>query len=170
MHDALQLTVEMNEWTWNLFKKAIEDLTPEESGWRQVPHANTINDILRHLRVEAQWHLMSLEHNKHVSVDQLASSLPLDFERNTKELDDLYTRFIAALRKTTLAALQHQTVLAYSVPGGPSYPSNLLSFHQAVHLAIHLGQIRSIRNLYRKTRGEPARFFPNNPTFPAGAS
>ena len=34
------------------------------------------------------------------------------------------------------------------------------------HLAMHCGQIRSIRNLYRKTRGEPLRFFPDNPTFP----
>jgi len=34
------------------------------------------------------------------------------------------------------------------------------------HMATHLGQIRTIRNLYRKTRGEPARFFPENPTYP----
>ena len=27
-------------------------------------------------------------------------------------------------------------------------------------------EFERIRNLYRKTRGEPARFFPENPTFP----
>ena len=32
---------------------------------------------------------------------------------------------------------------------------------------MHCGQIQTIRNLYRKTRGEPARFFPENPTYPA---
>ena len=31
---------------------------------------------------------------------------------------------------------------------------------------MHWGQVRTLRNLYRKTRGEPARFFPDNPTFP----
>jgi hypothetical protein len=44
----------------------------------------------------------------------------------------------------------------------------MLAYHQATHLAYHTGQIRSIRNLYRKIRGEPARFFPENPTFPRG--
>ena len=42
----------------------------------------------------------------------------------------------------------------------------MLAYHQATHLARHTGQIRTIRNLYRKTRGEPARFFPDNPTYP----
>jgi hypothetical protein len=37
-----------------------------------------------------------------------------------------------------------------------------------MHLAMHWGQINTIRNLYRKTRGEPARLFPDNPTFPRG--
>jgi hypothetical protein len=32
---------------------------------------------------------------------------------------------------------------------------------------MHWGQVRALRNLYRKSRGEPARFFPDNPTFPA---
>lgn len=39
-------------------------------------------------------------------------------------------------------------------------------FHQALHLAGHTAQISTIRNLYRKTRGEPALFFPDNPTYP----
>jgi hypothetical protein len=29
------------------------------------------------------------------------------------------------------------------------------------------GQIRSLRNLYRTSRGEQVLFFPDNPTFPA---
>lgn len=171
MDEALELVTEMNEWTWNLFKDALEDVTLEEINWRQLPQANTINSILKHLRVEAQWHLASLEQGKQSpyqdteSIRQLADSTPLDFERNLKELEELYARFIVALRRTTLAALRQQTVLAYGFPSGASHPAHLLSFHQAVHLAMHLGQIRTIRNLYRKTRGEPGRFFPDNPTF-----
>jgi hypothetical protein len=33
------------------------------------------------------------------------------------------------------------------------------------HLATHRGQIRTIRNLYRRARGEPGLFLPQNPTF-----
>ena len=83
------------------------------------------------------------------------------------ELEELNGRFIAALRGTTLAALQQQSVLAQVFPGGAPYAADLLSFRQAVHLAMHWGQIRTIRNLYRRTQSEPSRFFPDNPTFPA---
>ncbi|MGH8072424.1 MAG: DinB family protein [Candidatus Entotheonellia bacterium] len=172
MDEALELVIEMNEWTWKRFKDDLQDVTPEEIDWRPLPQANTLNAILKHLRVEAQWSLVSLEHGEQspyqdtASVQQLTDSIPLDFERNLKELEELYTRFIAALRRATLAALKQQTVLAQVFPGGAPHPAYLLSFRQAVHLSIHWGQIRTIRNLYRKMRGEPGRFFPDNPTFP----
>ncbi|HXH13806.1 MAG TPA: DinB family protein [Alphaproteobacteria bacterium] len=172
MDEALQLVIEMNEWTWNRFKADLSDVTPEETDWRPLPQANTINAILKHLRVEAEWSLMSLEHGQQspyrdtASVEQLTASIPLDFARNLRELDELYTRFIAALRSTTLAALQEQTVLDQVFPGGTPHSAHLLSFRQPLHLALHWGQIRTIRNLYRKTRGEPGRYFPENPTFP----
>jgi hypothetical protein len=71
------------------------------------------------------------------------------------------------LGKTTLPGLKKQTLNAYrNFSDGMSRPEHLLGFHQAMHLATHLGQIRSIRNLYRKTRGKPALFFPENPIFP----
>ncbi len=35
-----------------------------------------------------------------------------------------------------------------------------------LHLAMHRGQIRTLRNLYRKTSGKPGLFFPHNLTFP----
>jgi Protein of unknown function (DUF664) len=171
MDEALQLVIEMNEWTWKRFKDDLEEVTPEEVNWRPLPQANTINAILKHLRVEAEWYVVSLERGERspyqsaASVQQLTDSVPLDFERNLRELEALYTRFIAALRGMTLAALQQQTVLAQVFPGGAPYPAHLLSFRQAQHLAMHWGQIRTLRNLYRKTRGEPGRFFPDNPTF-----
>ena len=173
MDQALELVIDMNEWTWKRFKDDLKDVTPEEIDWRPLPQANTINAIVKHLRVEAQWYLVSLEHGERspyhdaASVQRLTDSIPLDYVRNLEEIEELYTRFIEALRGTTLAALQQQTVLAQVFPGGTPYPADLMSFRQAVHLAIHWGQIRTIRNLYRKTRGEPGRFFPGNPTFPA---
>jgi len=177
MDEALQLVIEMHEVIWNRFKNDLKDAAQEEINWRPLPEANTINLILRHLRIEAEWHLASLEHGEKMpsqvtpSLQQRIDSVPLDFERNLKELEELYARFVAALRRMTLADLQQQTALAYrDFPGEASLPAHLLSFHQAVHLARHWGQICSIRNLYRKTRGEPARFFPDNPSFPTGPS
>jgi hypothetical protein len=172
MDEALQLVIEMNELTWKRFKADLTDLTPEEVDWRPLPQANTINAILKHLRVEAEWYLASLEHGEHspyqdtASVQQLTDSVPLDFEQNLNKLEELYIQFITALRRTTLAALKQQTVLNQVFPGGAPHPGHLLSFRQAMHLSIHWGQIRTLRNLYRKTRGEPARYFPDNPTFP----
>jgi hypothetical protein len=173
MDVALQLVVEMNEWTWKRFKDDLKDVTPEEIHWRPLPLANTINAILKHLRVEAQSCLVSLEHGEQspyqdtASIQQLTDSIPLDFERNLQELEELYMRFVEALRGKTLAALKQQTILDQVFPGGSPHPAHLLSFRQAVHLAIHWGQIRTIRNLYSKTHGEVGRFFPDNPTFPA---
>lgn len=173
MKESCQFALEMNELVWRGFKSSLEDLTPEEINWRPLQQANDINTILRHLRIEAQWHLGSLEHGEQMphqisaSVQEGIDSVPLDFERNLKELEELYTRFLAVLRNGTLDAVQQQTALAYrDYPGEAPRPAHLLGFHQAVHLAAHGGQICMIRNLYRKTRGEPARFFPDNPTYP----
>jgi hypothetical protein len=170
---ALQLVIEMNQWIWSRFNDDLKDATLEEIDWRPLPQGNNISGILRHLRIEAEWHLASLEHGEPMPVQltdclrQQIDLVTVDFQRNLKELEELYTRFIAALGRTTLPALQQHTLIAYrNFPGGPERPAHLLGFHQAMHLATHLGQIRSIRNLYRKTRGEPARFFPENPTFP----
>jgi len=171
--ESCQLAIEMNELVWSGFKGDLEDLTPEEINWRPLPEANDINTIVRHLRIEAQWHLGSLEHGEQMPhqitarVQERIDSIPLDFEQNLKELEESYTQFLAALRNGTTDTLQQQTALAYrDFPAKTPLPAHLLGFQQAVHLATHWGQIRMIRNLYRTTRGEPARFFPDNPTFP----
>jgi DinB superfamily len=172
MDETLELVIKMNEATWKRFKDDLKDMAPGEIDWRPLPQANSINAIMKHLRIEAQWYVASLEHGEQspyqdtASVERLTDSIPLDFEQNLRELEELYTQFIAALRRTTLATLEQQTVLGQVFPGGAPYTADTLSFRQAVHLAIHWGQIRTIRNLYRKTRGEPGRFFPDNPTFP----
>src|SRR5262245_52679277 len=94
MDEALQLVIEMNEAVWKRFKDDLKDVTSEEIDWRPLPPANTINAILKHLRIEAQWTLASLEHGEHspyqdtASVQQLTDSIPMDFERNLQELEE----------------------------------------------------------------------------------
>jgi DinB family protein len=174
MEDALPPLIEMTEWLWKRFKSALGDVTAEEADWRPLPQANSISLIVRHLRIESQWHLSSLEDGAPMpseatpNLQQEIDSVPLDFERNLKELDETYTRFIERLRAMTLGDLRQQTARAYQAATGEGTraPAHFLGYHQTMHLAMHLGQITSIRNLYRKTRGEPARFFPDNPTFP----
>ena len=91
--------------------------------------------------------------------------MPLDFEQNARSLERDLAAFLAALRTIPVDVLEQRTKDAYR--HWPSRSPHFLGFHQAMHVAIHLGQIRTIRNLYRKTRGEPARFFPENPTYPS---
>ncbi len=171
MENALQVVVEMTESIWQGLRKDLEDLTPEEVDWRPLTQANSINLIVRHLCIEAQWHRASLEHGEPMpretteDLRRQIDSVPLEFARNLETLENAYTGFVGALRSTTLVGLQERTEAAYQ--GWPSCPAHFLGFHQAMHVAMHWGQIRTIRNLYRKTRGEPARFFPENPTFPA---
>ena len=165
MDEAPRLIIEMHEWIWSGFRSDLDGLTLEEIDWRPVPEANTINLIVRHLRIDAPWHVAGIESSpEHRSPD----AVPLDFQRNLKELDALWDRFVRALRATTRVDLKRQTALAYAenAAAGALIPEHLLGFHMAVHVARHWGQIRTLRNLYCTTRGEPARFFPHNPTFP----
>jgi len=169
MEDVLRVVVEMHESLWGRLKDTLKDLTEEERLWRPVPQANTINVIIRHLRIEAQWHLNSLERGEPMPTIAVAApqeaidAVPADFEANFKRLEEFYTRFVELLRTATLETLQQRTAAAYGDASRFTYP---LGYHQAIHLAMHCGQICTIRNLYCKTRGEPARFFPENPTYP----
>lgn len=171
MDDRPHVLVELNEWVWSQLKKDLADVEPAEIDWRPVPQANSISAIVRHLRIEAQWKLASLEEgipeptDTTAAVEALIAAIPLDFARNLEELDGLCTRFIAALRTIPLPAIEQQSRLAYRDRTG-AIPTHFLGYHHAVHLAIHWGQIRTLRNLYRTTHGQPARFYPDNPTFP----
>ena len=170
MDESLQVAIELHEYTWNGFKKDLEDVTTEEANWRPVAEANTINLIVRHLRIDTPWHVRNVGNNDRGqeadTTSQAADPVPLDFERNLRELDELYTTFIGALRNMTLDGLERQSGRAYRDAGQGSAPRHFLGFHLAVHLARHWGQVRTLRNLYCKTRGAPARFFPDNPSFP----
>jgi hypothetical protein len=173
MDDELSFVVELNQAVWERFVTDLGDVTPEEADWRPLPQANSINTVLRHLRIEAEWHLAGLERGEAMpgpvsaELQRKIDAVPMDFEQNRKELASLMVRFLAVLRETPLPRLRLRTERAYASVGREvSVPPHFLGFHQATHLASHLGQIRSIRNLYRKTRGEPALFHPANPTYP----
>jgi Protein of unknown function (DUF664) len=112
MDDALQVVSEMNENMWRRFKNALEDLGEEELHWQPLPQANTINLIVRHLRIEAQWHLDGLERGEPMPTiavsapQEMIDAVSTDFEDNFKKLEDLYTRFVEMLRKASLVTLQ----------------------------------------------------------------
>jgi len=126
---------------------------------------------MRHLRIEAEWHVDCVERSVPMPAEvtpemqRLIDSVGLEFARNLQKLEDLYARFIKHLRKLSLEILRRQSALAYQDFPSDS-PEHMLGFHQAVHLAGHTAQISTIRNLFRQTRGESARFFPDNPTYP----
>lgn len=171
MDRALEVVVEMTDSIWKGFRRDLEELSPEESGWRPLPRANSIGLIVRHLAIEGGWHRACLERGApmpHEATEELQRTIdgvPLDFAANPGALEEAYAAFRKALGATTAEGVRGRTREAYGA-GAPS--PHFLAFHQVMHLAMHWGQIRTIRNLYRKTRGEPARFFPENPTYPAG--
>jgi hypothetical protein len=173
MDDPAPFLVEMHEWIWNGLKADLKDVTAEEAEWRPLPHANNISLILRHLRIEAGWHVASLDRGAPMADEvspeeqrQIDSVSP-DFQENLNELEGQYARFVALLRQVNLGTLQQRTEVAYkAIAGGRPIPSWFLGFHQATHLAMHWGQVRTLRNLYLKTQGKPARFHPQNPTYP----
>jgi hypothetical protein len=171
MNETLRVIVEMNACVFQRFRSDLEDLTPEEAQWRPLPEANSIALILRHLCIDARWHADRVDPSTAARPNDSAPSpsngaMDLDLVGCLQQLERSYVRFIAGLRATTLSALQERTASAYEgVAQGP--PSDhFLGYHLALHVAAHGGQIRSIRNLYCRMRGAPARFFPDNPSFP----
>ena len=172
MDDALAVVVEMSESMWTQLRNALQDMTDDEIHWRPLSQANSINVIVRHLRIEAEWHLNSLQRGEPMPtiaapVDQTAiDAVTFDFHDNLRVLEELYMRFVDVLKQISIGTLRERSASAYGRSIDDTR-SSMLAYHQATHLAVHTGQIRATRNLYRKTRGEPARFFPQNPTFPA---
>lgn len=172
MNDALRVLLDVNQRAWSFLKDALADLDDAESDWRPHPLGNSINIIVRHLRIEAQWHLDSLLRGDAMpssvtpALQQAIDAVALDVRQNIEKLEELYLKFLDVLRTTSLPDLEQRTAAAYGSAAGTIRSVHFLGYHQALHLTMHCGQIRTIRNLYRKSRGEPARFFPENPTYP----
>jgi hypothetical protein len=169
MDEAIQLAIEMSEANWNNFKNDVKGLTTDELSWRPLPHGNNITVLVRHVRGVEELILSRLEQGQQspykdaASVQKFTDAIAHDFEQNMKELEDLHNRFISALRSTTLAGLKRKTFVTPFAQG--PQPANALLLAEISHLATHRGQIRTIRNLYRKARGEQGLFLPQNPTF-----
>jgi hypothetical protein len=175
MNEGVEIVAEMHRALWDQFRGSFDDLTDEEIHWRVLPQANSINVIVRHLRIESEWHLRSIESGAPMPTiaaqvsREAIDAVPFDFAGNLNALQRLYTAFCGTLGSQSLGALKDKSAAAYGEGVTCKGLAYVLAYHQATHLAYHTGQIRSIRNLYRKTRGEPARFFPDNPTYPRGA-
>jgi hypothetical protein len=174
MDDGLRIVAEMHQEIWDQFRGSFDDLTEDEIHWRVLPQANSINLIVRHLRIESEWHLRSIQSGEPMPTiaapvcPEAIGAVPFDFAENLNTLQRLYAAFCDTLETQLLGSLRDKSAAAYGEAVAGKGLAYMLAYHQATHLAYHTGQIRSIRNLYRKTRGEPARFFPDNPTYPRG--
>jgi hypothetical protein len=166
MDDGVRVLLEMNEANWSRFERDVADLTPAEAAWRPLPESNTIALILEHLGIDAAWHVARLERQPVPSSDASPPTPPRGWEESLTTLRSLAERMRAAFAALTMADLQRLTLGAYSDYPAGSVPRHFIGYHFALHLAGHGAQIRTLRNLYCTVRGQPARFFPENPTFP----
>jgi hypothetical protein len=164
---------EMNQEVWDRLTNALVDLGDGEIDWRPVPEANSINDIVRHLRIEAEWHSNSLRDGTPMPTiavpvsREAVDAIPLNFRANLAALTGHQSRYLADLHASTLEELKNRTSMAYQDAAATRGKAYLIAYHHAVHMATHCGQIRMLRNLYRTTKGERALFVPANPTYPA---
>lgn len=169
MDDRMRFAVEMHEEALARLERALSDLDEGETEWRPWPESNNIVLIVRHLAIEARWHLDCLEHGAampfHPSPDlqREIDAVPVDFAANLRELTRCFPRFLEILRETSEEQLLARSASAYEERAA-SRP-HFLGYHQAIHLFGHLGQISMIRNLYRRTR-DRSGFIPTNPTYP----
>lgn len=151
MDDALDIIRDINANAWQVLDNSLEGVTEDEAHWHPLPEANTISLIVRHVRIESEWQVNSLARGEPMPTIAVAPS--------QEAIDAVPDDFAAqGLRERTADAFG----LVAERPGGRYF----IAYHHATHLAMHAGQIRTIRNLYRKTQGQPARFVPHNPTYP----
>ena len=167
--DGIVIVVEMNQRAWNTLTYSLDGVTDEESRWQMHPAANTIEAIVRHLRIESEWHRNSLLRGDVMpfgvspELQREIDAVSLDFSANRDALVQSGAAFVKQLQTMTPSELRERTAQAYDAKTEKT--PHLLAYHQAMHLMTHCGQIRTIRNLYSKNRGEQRRFFPENPTY-----
>ena len=86
---------------------SVSDLGESETKWRPSAESNNIALIVRHLAIEARWHLDSLEHGTvmpfHPSpeLQHDIDAVPIDFAANLSELTRCLRRFLELLRETS---------------------------------------------------------------------
>src|SRR5687768_2531892 len=108
LDESLLVVCEMNQQSWDRLANALIDMEPEEIDWRPVPEANSINAIVRHLRIEAEWHRDSLQLGAPMPtvatsvLQEAVDAVPLDFGQNRAVLESAVAGFLATLRATSL--------------------------------------------------------------------
>ena len=119
MDDVLRIVAEMHQALWDRFQRSIDDLAEDEIDWRFLPQANSINLIVRHLRIESEWHLRSLQSGAPMPTiaapvsQQAINAVPFDFVDNLNPLQRLYADFSGVLRAQSLGTLKEKSAAAY---------------------------------------------------------
>ena len=91
-----------------------------------MPQSKNIGVIVKHLRVVEDMFLAQLEKGEQSpytdvpSVLKLTGSVPLTFEQNLKEFEELHTRFVNAMKQTTLAGFEEENFCLAVCPGASS--------------------------------------------------
>lgn len=99
MNDDLRIVMEMHQALWDQFRGSFDDLTEDEIHWRFLPQANSINVIVRHLRIESEWHLRSIQNGEPMPTiaapvsQEAIDAIRFDFSENLNTLDRLYREF-----------------------------------------------------------------------------
>jgi uncharacterized damage-inducible protein DinB len=169
MDHILEFAVGLLERNWNDLKHDLQDMTDAELDWRALPEANNIRSIVGHLRIVEQLYLSLSEDGDQTPwkdaefVQKLADSITYDFQQNMKLFEDFHNRFVSLMKGSTLADLKEQTFVESSLSRSQSKDS--LIFREICHIATHRGQIKTLRNVYRRRKGEKGLFFPENRTF-----
>jgi hypothetical protein len=83
-----------------------------------------------------------------------------------KEFEDFRNRFVSWIKGSTMADLKAQTFPDPSSPPGIILTKDSMISREIRHMITHRGHIRTLRNLYRRMKGEKGLFFPENRTFP----
>lgn len=168
MDQVIEFAVGLMERNWNDLKNALKETTDDELDWRPVPESNNIRSIVKHLRTEQQLYLSLLEDGDQTpwkdagSIQRLVDSITSDFQQQMTEFEDFDNRFVSLIKGSTLTELKAQTFVE---PPFPRQSKDSLISREIRHMVTHTGQIRALRNLYRRTKGEKGLFFPDNITF-----
>jgi len=171
MDQVIEFAVGMMERNWNELKDDLKDITDDELDWRPVPESNSIRSIVRHLRTVEQLYLSRLEDAENspwkdnAAVQKLAESATYDFPQIMKEFEDFRNRFVSWIQGSTMADLKAQTFPDPSSPPGIVLTKDSMISREIRHMITHRGQIRTLRNLYRRTKGKKGLFSPENESF-----
>ena len=81
MNNGLRIVTEMHQTLWDKFRRSFDDVTEDEIHWQFLPQANSINVIVRHLRIESEWHLHSIQSGEPMPT----SDVPVSQQRSDRK-------------------------------------------------------------------------------------